>query len=268
MQVNTEPGRKASSPSYMWVSRGGPPKGQIVLFDYDSSRSATVPRRLLEGFGGVLLTDGYEGYAQAVREYDLVHAGCWAHARRKFVEAQKLQPKGKTGRADRALSMIAKLYRTEKTARTLSDEARLALRQEQSRPVIDQLREWLESSLAQVPPKGALGRALHYLRSQWPKLTRFLEDGRIPLDNNPAENAIRPFVIGRKNWLFSHTPQGAQASAALYSLIETAKANGLEPYAYLVEVFTRLPGARTEEDLYALLPWRQEESLAVRFPDE
>jgi transposase len=267
VQVNTEPGRKASSPSYMWVSRGGPTKEQVVLFDYDPSRGAAVPGRLLEGFAGVLLTDGYEGYARPVREYGLTHAGCWAHARRKFVEAQKLQPKGKSGRADKALSLIAKLYQVEKEARVLGDDPRLALRQECSRPVIDQLRAWLDRSLAQVPPKGAIGRALHYLSGQWHKLTRFLDDGRIPLDNNPAENAIRPFVIGRKNWLFSHTPKGAQASAALYSLIETAKANGLEPYAYLLEVFTRLPAAKTEQDLHALLPWRQEQSLAVRFDD-
>lgn len=267
VQVNTEPGRKASSPSYMWVSRGGPPKQQVVLFDYDPSRAGAVPTRLLAGFAGVLLTDGYEGYAQPVREYGLTHAGCWAHARRKFVEAQKLQPKGKTGRADQALAFIAQLYRVEKQAQALLDEARLALRQDQSRPVIDKLHAWLEQSLSQVPPKGALGKALHYLSGQWEKLTRFLADGRIPLDNNPAENAIRPFVIGRKNWLFSHTPKGAQASAALYSLIETAKANGLEPYAYLIEVFTRLPTAGSAADIQALLPWRQEQSLAVRFAD-
>lgn len=267
VQVNTEPGRKASSPSYMWVSRGGLPKQPIVLFDYDPSRGGAVPKRLLAGFAGVLLTDGYEGYAQSVREYGLTHAGCWAHARRKFVEAQKLQPRGKAGRADKALTLIGRLYRIEREARALADRERLALRQAQSRPVIDKLQAWLESALTQIPPKGAIGRALHYLHGQWPKLIRFLEDGGIPLDNNPAENAIRPFVIGRKNWLFSHTPNGAQASAALYSLIETAKANGLEPYAYLLEVFTRLPAAKTEEDLQALLPWRQEQSLAVRFAD-
>ena len=267
VQVNTEPGRKASSPSYMWVSRGGPPKQPVVLFDYDPSRGAGVPRRLLAGFAGVLLTDGYEGYAGPVREYALTHAGCWAHARRKFLEARKLQPKGKTGRADQALALIARLYGVEKQARPLSDAQRLALRQAQSRPVIDTLHAWLEKSLAQVPPKGSLGKALRYLHGQWPKLIRFLDDGGIPLDNNPAENAIRPFVIGRKNWLFSHTPKGAHASAALYSLIETAKANGLEPYAYLVEVFTRLPAAKTEEDLQALLPWRQEQSLALRFAE-
>lgn len=123
----------------------------------------------------------------------------------------------------------------------MSVEERRALRDERRRLVIEKLRIWLEKSLSQVPPKGRIGKALHYLHAQWPKLVRFLEDGRLPPDNNPAENAIRPFVIGRKNWLFSHTLKEAAAGAALYSLIETAKANGLEPYAHLVEVFTRLP---------------------------
>jgi len=261
LQVNTEPGRKASSTSYMWVQRGGPPGEQVVLFDYAPSRAGAVPLELLRGFAGALVTDGYEGYAQAVRTHALVHAGCWAHARRKFVEAQKLQPKGKAGRADQAISLIGKLYAVEKQARALSPEARHALRQEASLPVIEKLQQWLEKSVHQVPPKGAIGKALHYLHGQWGRLTVFLDDGRIPLDNNPAENAIRPFVIGRKNWLFSHTPRGANASAAIYGLLETAKANGLEPYAYLVNVLTRLPAAQAEEEIAALLPWHWGETI-------
>jgi transposase len=263
VQVNTEPGRAASSPSYMWVQRGGPPGEQVVLFDYDPSRAGAVPKGLLEGFGGVLLTDGYEGYAQAVREHGLVHAGCWAHARRKFVEAQKLQPKGKSGRADQAIALIGKLYAIEKQAKWLKPDERLALRAQHSRPLIAQLREWLEKSLPQVPPKTAIGKALGYLHGQWPKLTVFLTDGQVPLDNNPAENAIRPFVIGRKNWLFSHTPRGAHASGALYSLLETAKANGLEPHAYLLDVLTRLPACQSDDTVRALLPWNWGETLPI-----
>ncbi|NLC22596.1 MAG: IS66 family transposase, partial [Halomonadaceae bacterium] len=128
---------------------------------------------------------------------------------------------------------------------------------------IEQLRAWLDKSLAQVVPKSALGKALHYLNGQWTRLTRFLDDGLIPLDNNPAENAIRPFVVGRKNWLFSHTPSGAHASAAIYSLIETAKANGLVPYQYLQFVFETLPTLGEEGDLEALLPWRWKETLPL-----
>ncbi len=261
VQVNTEPGRAASSNSYMWVSRGGPPGQQVVLFDYDASRSGKVPQRLLGNYDGILLSDGYEGYAGAVRENGITHAGCWSHARRKFVEAQKVQPKGKVGKADWALSTIGKLYRVEKKAQGLPATERQSLRDAESRPLIGKLEQWLEKSIAQVPPKTAIGKALQYLQGQWPRLTAFLEDGRIPLDNNPAENAIRPFVVGRKNWLFSHTPRGAHASATIYSLIETAKANGLEPYAYLVDVLKNLPAAETDADISRMLPWNWGETI-------
>ncbi|MGJ7462089.1 IS66 family transposase [Halomonas sp. MA07-2] len=263
LQVNAEAGRAASATSYMWLQRGGPPGQQVVLFDYDASRAGRVPVRLLGDYAGRLVTDGYEGYAEVVRKNGITHAGCWAHARRKFVEAQKVQPKGKTGKADWALNQIRKLYAVEKQAKGLEPEAHQALRDQKSRPLITQLRTWLDKSLTQVLPKSALGKALHYLDGQWTRLTRFLDDGLIPLDNNPAENAIRPFVVGRKNWLFSHTPSGAQASAAIYSLIETAKVNGLSPYEYLQFVFEILPTVGEEDDLGTLLPWRWKETLPV-----
>ncbi|MGJ7462813.1 IS66 family transposase [Halomonas sp. MA07-2] len=261
LQVNAETDRPASSTSYMWLQRGGPPGQQVVLFDYDASRAGRVPVRLLGDYAGRLVTDGYEGYAEVVRRNGITHAGCWAHARRKFVEAQKVQPKGKTGKADWALNQIRKLYAVEKQAKARDPEARLALREQKSRPLVTQLRTWLDKSLTQVLPKSVLGKALHYLDGQWQRLTRFLDDGLIPLDNNPAENAIRPFVVGRKNWLFSHTPSGAQASAAIYSLIETAKANGLSPYEYLQFVFETLPTLGEDDDLYTLLPWRWKDTL-------
>ncbi|WP_151441744.1 IS66 family transposase, partial [Halomonas lysinitropha] len=197
LQVNAEADRKASATSYMWLQRAGPPGQQVVLFDYDASRAGRVPVRLLGDYAGRLVTDGYEGYAEVVRRNGITHAGCWAHARRKFVEAQKVQPKGKTGKADWALNQIRKLYAVETQAKGLEPEARLALREQKSRPLITQLRTWLDKSLTQVLPKSALGKALHYLEGQWNRLTRFLDDGMIPLDNNPAENAIRPFVVGR-----------------------------------------------------------------------
>jgi len=261
LQVNQEADRAASSTSYMWLQRGGPPGQQIVLFDYDASRAGRVPVRLLGDYAGRLVTDGYEGYAEVVRRNGIIHAGCWAHARRKFVEAQKVQPKGKTGKADWALNQIRKLYAVETQAKALNPEARQALRDQKSRPLIAQLRTWLDKSVNQVLPKSTLGKALHYLNGQWARLTRFLDDGLIPLDNNPAENAIRPFVVGRKNWLFSHTPSGAHASAAIYSLIETAKANGLSPYPYLQFVFETLPTLGEGDDLDALLPWQWKETL-------
>jgi transposase len=263
LQVNQETDRKASSTSYMWLQRGGPPGQQVVLFDYDASRAGRVPLRLLGDYAGRLVTDGYEGYAEVVRKNGITHAGCWAHARRKFVEAQKVQPKGKTGKADWALNQIRKLYAVETQAKSFDPEARQTLREQKSRLLINQLRTWLDKSVNQVLPKSALGKALHYLDGQWKRLTRFLDDGLIPLDNNPAENAIRPFVVGRKNWLFSHTPSGARASASIYSLIETAKANGLSPYEYLQFVFETLPKLGKDDDVSTLFPWRWKDTLPI-----
>lgn len=141
-------------------------------------------------------------------------------------------------------------------ARTLTATERAAYRTHHAQPVLDTLRDWLDQSLPQVPPKTTVGKALNYLRNEWEKLIVYIDDGRLMIDNNGAENAIRPFVIGRKNWLFSHSVTGVNASANLYSLIETAKANGLEPYAYLRNVFTELPRATSVEAFEALLPWK------------
>jgi len=257
VQVLKEAGKTAQSKSYLWLQRGGPPEHPVVLYDYDPGRSQGVPLRLLEGFQGYLQTDGYAGYNAVVAAQQLTHVGCMAHARRKFSEAVKAQGKNsKAGRAQQGLAWIQKLYRIEAEARALAPEQRKALRQEKAVPVLDQLRAWLDKSLPQVPPGTATGKALHYLHSEWSKLITYLEDGRLEIDNNLAENAIRPFVMGRKNWLFSDSVAGVKSSANLYSLIETAKSNGLEPYAYLREVFTRLPQVETVEDIEQLLPWR------------
>ncbi len=255
VQVLKEPGKTAQSKSYLWLQRGGPPAGPVILYDYDPSRSQAVPKRLLSGYKGYLQTDGYDGYNAVVAMNDLVHVGCMAHARRKFSEAVKAQGREKrNGKAQRGLSLIQKLYRIEKQTRTLSPEARHDHRQRHARPVLENLRNWLDEALPQVPPTSATGKALNYLHNEWPKLMRYLDDGRLEIDNNLAENAIRPFVVGRKNWLFSDSVKGVRASANLYSLIETAKANGLEPYAYLRYLFTELPKAETVEAIEALLP--------------
>jgi transposase len=227
----------------------------VVLYDYDPGHRAGVPKRLLDGFKGYLQTDGYDGYNAAVAVNGLVHVGCMAHARRKFSEAVKAQgKKSQRGKAHRGLAFIQKLYRVEKQARTLTPEDRYAHRQQQAQPILDALRTWLDAALPQVPPTSATGKALNYLHNEWDKLIRYLADGRLEIDNNGAENAIRPFVLGRKNWLFSTSVKGVEASANLYSLIETAKANGLEPYAYLRYLFTELPKAETVEAIEALLP--------------
>ena len=258
-QVLKEPGKAATSQSYLWVQLA--PEPGVVLYDYDASRSAEVPKRLLAGFEGFLQTDGYEGYGAIGQEPGITHVGCWAHARRKFDEALKAQKSSakkkrslQESKALQGLAFIQKLYKIERQIREKPPDEIHRIRQERSRPVMERLRGWLTEAIPRVPPQSLTGKALAYLDGQWPKLIRVLEDGRLPIDTNRVENAIRPFVVGRKNWLFADTVRGAQASANLYSLIETAKANGLEPFAYLRYVFAELPAATTLDDVEVLLP--------------
>ena len=255
VQVLNEPGRAAESQSYMWVLRSTLPTCAAVLFHYEPTRSGSVPTLLLQDFSGALMADGYPGYNAVCNKNSITRLGCWAHARRKFIEAQKIQPKGKTGKADQGLALIQSLYRIEKTLNDKTSEEKLMARQQQSKPILEKIKIWLEKSLPQTPPQSPIGKALYYLHNQWVHLINYVCDGDYPIDNNAAENAIRPFVIGRKNWLFSASQKGAVSSANLYSVIETAKANGLEPYAYLKRIFTELPNAKTLEQMESLLPW-------------
>ncbi|MGB5706502.1 MAG: IS66 family transposase [Arenicellales bacterium] len=253
VQVLNEAGKTAQSQSYMWVRSAGPPGKRLILFDYDPSRSGSVPKRLLADYHGAIMVDGYKGYEPVCREQSIIRLGCWVHARRKFVEANKVS-KNKPTHGNYALKLIAKLYAIEKSLIAVSSDERYAARQIQSKPIVEKLRNWLDQTLPKVAPKTALGKALHYLDHQWPRLIQYLQDGRYPIDNNPVENAIRPFAIGRKNWLFSTSVQGAKASANLYSLIDTAKANNLESYAYLKQIFAELPKVIEYDDVDLLLP--------------
>jgi len=252
VQVLNEAGKSAESKSYMWVRCAGPPGSKIILFDYDPSRSGCVPARLLQDYQGALMVDGYEGYSLVCRTQTITRLGCWVHARRKFIEANKVSKKKGVG--DYAVKQIAKLYQIEKRYNASSAEDRYQARQQQSKAIIEQLKHWSEEITPKVPPKSALGKALHYLNHQWSRLIGYLDNGHYPIDNNPVENAIRPFTLGRKNWLFSSSVRGVKASANLYSLIETAKANDLEPYRYLKHVFTQLPNAQNYDDIDLLLP--------------
>ena len=261
VQVLKEPGRSPTSNSYMWVQTGGPPDKPVILYDYDASRSARVPTRLLEGYKGYLMTDGYDGYNELARTPGIQRLACWAHVRRRFVDAVRVQPKGKRGKADEAVSLIGRLYRIEREHRDAEPEDRHLARQRCSVPMLAELHAWMLKNLPLVTPKSALGTALAYMSHLWPELTRYTERGDLPIDNNRCENAIRPFVIGRKAWLFSDTPAGAHASAVIYSLVQTAKANGLEPYTWLRRVMRDLPAANTVEAVEALLPWN------LRIPD-
>ena len=254
VQVLKEPDKTAQSGSYMWVM-GHFTEQPAVVFRYAPGRGKTIPLELLTPDVGVIMVDGYSGYDAACTDYAIIRLGCWAHARRYLVTAKKLQKVGKAGKADQGLAYIQKLYALERTLKDTPPDERYQQRQAVAIPIIEKLRQWLEKSLPQVLPNSAIGKALTYLKNQWARLIRYVDDGRYPIDNNPAENAIRPFTIGRKNWLFANSQAGAHASANLYSLVETAKANGLNPYAYLRHLFTELPNAEGIEAFEQLLPW-------------
>jgi transposase len=260
LQVLKEPGKSATSDKWMWLIRGGPPDQPVVIFEYDASRSAEVPSRLLEGFSGSLQTDGYAGYNQVCRENDITRIGCWDHARRKFKDASKAMPvkqkhNGKISKADIALSKISKLYAIEGNLKSMTPEHRYQQRQQLSLPILEDLKGWLEKNISKLPKDSLTYTAMYYTLNQWETLTGYCDNGHLRISNILAENAIRPLAIGRRNWLFSDTPKGAQGSATCYSLIETAKANGLEPYDYLHTVLKHIAAADTVEKLEALLPW-------------
>ena len=264
VQVLKEKDRKATSNSYMWVQTGGPPGKPVVLFDYDPSRGGEVPVRLLQDYQGYIMADGYDGYNAVSKTKGIERLACMAHVRRGFVDATKVQPKGKRGRADEAVALIGKLYRIEREHKDDTIDQRYDARQKLSLPVLAELHDWMQKTQPLVTPQSTLGKALTYMRNRWTMLMRYTERGDLPIDNNQAENKIRPFVIGRKAWLFSDTPAGAHSSAVIYSLLETAKANGLEPYTWLRQVLNELPAAKTVDDVDALMPWHIKNKITTQ----
>jgi len=260
LQVLNEPGRDNTQLSYMWVYGGGPPDKPVIWYQYADTRSGDVPVDFLfpkedaPPTGEMyLVTDGYEGY-NALSESPAIlgHGACWAHVRRRFVEAT--HGRKNTAPAHQMVVLISKLYQVERVARDKAPQERAAIRWKKAAPILDKIKAWLDQKAPQALPKSPLGTAISYTLKLWPGLITYLEDGHIEIDNNKAENAIRPFVIGRKGWLFSGSPRGAHASATLYSLVETAKANKLEPWAYLNYLFEKLPLAKSEQALLDLLP--------------
>ena len=257
LQVLKEPGRSSTSKSYMWLYRtSGCADQAIVLYEYQPTRKAEHAERFLQGFSGWLHADGYQGYHRLPGSIRVV--GCWAHARRKFDEALSTLPQEKRKDSPAAMGewYCSQLFKLEQEFAELTPEERYEKRLEQEKPVLDALLSWANEMQAGTAPKSALGKAIHYLLEQWPYLTRYLEDGRLELSNNRAERSIKPFVMGRKNWLFANTPGGAQASAVIYSLIETAKENSLDPYRYLLWVLQNAPQLSEEDAAWAekLLP--------------
>ena len=240
LQVLHEDGKPAQSKSYMWLYRtSGEAKHQIVLYDYQPNRKAENPEELLRNFKGYLHTDGYDGYHRLPGNITVV--GCWAHARRKFDEALQTIPKDKrdSSEAAKGIAYCDKLFRYEKQFALLSPEDRFKERERFSGPLMYDFYAWLGS--LREPPKTLMGRAIYYAEAQRKYLERYLLDGRLEISNNRAERTIRPFVMGRKNWLFSNTPNGARASAVYYSLIVSARENGLNPFEYLSWIFKNAP---------------------------
>jgi transposase len=255
------PGRGKTKRAYVWVYRTTNFVAQrAVLFDFTPSRAGEHPRRVLQGFGGTLVTDDYSGY-HASQSQGVVAALCWAHARRKLFEAHELNGSEIAGQA---VMLIAKLYEIERGARELEPEARWLLRQQRSRPIADALYAWLTEQRQKLSKADATAKAIDYSLSNWRALTRYLDDGNVPIDNNAAENAVRPLVVGRKNWLFVGSQQAGERAAVVMSLIESAKLNGHDPWAYLKDVFERLPTLK-HRDLEQLLPhnWRPANNAAA-----
>ncbi|GHV57366.1 transposase [Synergistales bacterium] len=253
LQVLKEQGRKSRMNSYMWLYRtGGISAHPIVIYEYQETRSSSHPKKFLEGFKGYLHTDGYQGYHVLPQAIKVV--GCWAHARRKFDEAVKSAPPEERSvlPSQKGPDFCSALFRLEHEYEKLNPEERYQARLERSKPLVGQFYAWVNSVGAL--PKSALGRAVHYALEQRPYLEKVFLDGRLELSNNRAERSIKPFVIGRKNRLFSATPKGAMASSVIYSVIETAKENGLKPFEYLKYLFETMPNISGVK-LDSLLPW-------------
>ena len=261
VQVMGEEGRDDTQKSYMWLARGGPPDKTVVLYEYRQTRGGYNAREFLEGYRGYLQTDGYEGYDAAIKGMPgIIHVGCFAHARRKFYEASKAtsgRRSAKPQSAEEGIKHIRKLYALEEELRNqnLDDNTFLTERKARAGPILEKFKAWLIKRQNEVPPTLLLGKAIHYSLAQWEKMTTYLESPYLTPDNNACENAIRPFVLGRKNWLFSKSPEGAESSCGMYSLIQTAKQNGIIPFQYLMALFEKAPYANSNKDWENLLPW-------------
>jgi transposase len=256
VQVIGEEGRDDKQKSRMWLARGGPPGKMVIWYEYHQSRAASHAKEFLEGFSGYLQTDGYNGYDSAVKDMsEIIQVGCFAHARRKFFEAAKVSKKPQS--AEQGIKYIRRLYELENSLRdkNLKESTFVEERKAAAAQVLSEFKEWLIKRQNELLPSSLLGQAVGYMFNQWDKLIAYLESPYLTPDNNACENAIRPFVLGRKNWLFCQSPQGAESSCAMYSLIETAKQNGHVPFKYLMTVFEKAPFATSPENWEKLLPW-------------
>jgi hypothetical protein len=231
-----DPTREVRRTGRLWVYLGDG-ESEEVIFDYTPDRSRDGPTRFLAGYKGYLQADAYAGYDSLYAGGEVIEVGCWAHARRKFFDAMKTDSR----RCQVALGFIRRLYEVEKRGRDLTAPQRQALRQQESAPVLSALRSWLDEQALLVPPRSLLAEAINYARAQWTALNRYVEDGRLDIDNNAAERALRRVAIGRKNWLFAGSDAGGRSAAIIYSLIASCARLKIDPYEYLRDVLTRLP---------------------------
>jgi len=241
---------------WMWLARGGPPKKKVVWYEYHESRAGKHAKEFLEGYSGYLQTDGYDGYDCAVKgRPGIIHVGCFAHSRRKFFEASKVSKASKS--AEEGIKYIRRLYSLEdkKRGENLNEDDFLKQRKEAAKPVLEEFKSWLLKRKDEMLPSSLLGTAVNYTLSQWEKMIAYLGSYHLTPDNNACENAIRPFVIGRKNWLHCGSPEGAKSSCGIYSLIETARQNDYVPALYLRALFEKAPYASSPEGWEKLLPW-------------
>jgi len=257
LEVLCEPGRPATTSSYMWMYRTSGDSVPIILYDYREGRSGDYPKEFLKGFRGFLHVDGYAGYHKVP---DVTLVGCWAHARRKYDEALKALPNPQGIMAvssKEGLEYCNQLFEIERQVKDLSFEERHEQRLARSKPVLDAYFAWVDVQEGQALPQSYFGKAITYSKNQQSQSENFLLDGRLELSNNRGERSIKPFIIGRKNWLFSNTPRGATASAIIYSIIETSKENNLNPFNYLTYLFERLPNIdlSNHAELDRLLPY-------------
>jgi len=266
VQVMKENDRKNTTKSYMWVFRGGTEQHPVIMFRYNPTRGSDFVNSEFKDYHGIIQTDGYQGYNSLGSKEKVIHAACWAHVRRKFVEASA-NTKGENSFAHGVISMIKKLYEVEADIREkkYNSVEVMKLRNEKSRPVLNKIGEQLEIHRHNIAPKSLTGKAINYTIDLWSKLSVYLDSPIIPIDNNLLENAIRPFVVGRKNWLFSGSPRGAHASAGIYSIIETAKANNLEPYWYLRFLFEKLPACTSDDEIRSIMPNRIDPEIITKF---
>ncbi len=263
LQVIKEQNKSIKSKKYMWLYSGGPKAQFVYYYQYHPSRSHEVADAFFADFSGYLHCDGFIGYdTLAGKRKTIKLVGCWYHARRKFIEVTKLMP-NKEGVAWHIVKLIAKLSVIEEEIKILSAAEKQAIRQAKSKVIINEIQDYLIKHQSIIPPKSLLGEAVGYTLNQWPKLLRFLDDGRLDISNNLSERGIKPFVIGRKGWLFADSVAGAHAAATIFSIIETCKYHQVEPYDYLRYVLDVIPRCNTIEDYEKLLPYNIDRALLV-----